>query len=73
MGLVVSYIMPDSVSANNDRYYTIKTISTPLPAFLYDNIKIECNKQEARNIHHCLKTALAVNYAESTWALPVNF
>jgi len=73
MGLVVSYIMPWYANANDDRYYTIKTISNPLPGFLYDNVKIECNKQKTKNIHNCIKTTLAVNYAESTWNIPVNF
>jgi hypothetical protein len=74
MGLVVSYIMPNNVNANNEKYYIVKTISTPLPAFLYDNIKIECTKQKkTRNINHCIKTTLAVNYSESTWSLPINF
>lgn len=51
--------------------YYIKWIPTKLPAFLYDNIKIEC--KNAKNKHHCIKTSLSISYAESTWWIPTNY
>lgn len=44
-----------------------------IPSFLYDNLKIECINQKARNIEHCLRTWLSIAYAESTWNVKNNY
>ena len=73
MGLVVSYIMTNNVNASDEKYYYIETIATPLPAFLYDNLLISCKEHKAKNTNHCLKTGLAIAYAESTWQVKNNY
>ena len=67
MGLVVSYIMSNNVNASDEKYYYIETIATPLPAF------ISCKEHKAKNTNHCLKTGLAIAYAESTWQVKNNY
>lgn len=68
MWIVVSYIIPDISFAESDNNYYLETINTPIPKFLYDNLLIECknNIHWIKNYHHCLKTWLAIAYAEST-------
>ena len=37
------------------------------PFWIYSQLKDECYKQEAKDKKHCIKTGLAIAYAESSW------
>ncbi len=45
---------------------SIKWVKKP-PFKLYSSLKDECTKQKARNIKHCIKTWISLNYAESSF------
>jgi hypothetical protein len=59
------YFIPTEAEASNS--YVVDEIV--IPKFLYDNLLIECTNEEhsLTNYHHCIKTWLAIAYAESTF------
>ncbi len=55
-------IPKEQIHANNKQIW----YGLDIPAFLYDNLKIECDKN-AINPDHCLRTWLSIAFAESTF------
>ena len=71
MGLFIINPVESNASWDQDTsitYDKILTHSTMTPpASIYVGLKKECYAQDVRDKWHCIKTGLAIAYAEATW------